>query len=77
MTTGDDQEVWVVWSQDSFGFGEDRDPPLVEAVHATREAAEADLERLRRREANNTFLRFWLRRMPRAELPPRGQRLRR
>jgi hypothetical protein len=71
-----DDQVWVVWSQDTFGYGPDRDPPLVESVHATEEEAAAELQRLQQRESKNSFIRFWVHETTRAELPPRERWLR-
>lgn len=38
--------VFVVWYEDRFGFGEDRDPPFPRGVFVTRAAAEAEAARL-------------------------------
>lgn len=34
--------LWTVWYEDRFGYGEDRDPPVVHAHFFTREEAEAE-----------------------------------
>jgi hypothetical protein len=72
-----DDEVWIVWSQDTFGFGEDRDPPLVESVHPCEADAAAALESLKQQESRNAFIRFWLQKTRRSALPPRERWLQR
>lgn len=37
--------VWIVWYEDRFGWGADRDPPSVVAVHATEADAQAHVQR--------------------------------
>jgi|GEM_PF-3694350 hypothetical protein len=53
-------ELWVIWSQDTFGYGEDRDPPRLESIHAEQKEAESRLAQLKTAQAENNFLRFWL-----------------
>jgi len=53
-----DLMVWTVWCQDTFGFGDDRDPPFVVSIHLGRDAAEAELKRLYNEEA--PFTHYWV-----------------
>ena len=56
--------VWVVWSQDTFGFGSDRDPPRVESVHGDELGAKRAEVALRKKEAGNDLLRIWTAQQP-------------
>ncbi len=60
MSVGDEVELWAIWSQDTFGFADDRDPPQLESLHADKAEAELRLAVLRQAESDNKFLRLWL-----------------
>ena len=56
--------VWVVWSQDTFGFGSDRDPPRVESIHGDELGAKRAEVALRKKESGNDFLTVWVAQQP-------------
>lgn len=53
-------ELWVVWSQDTFGYGEDRDPMIVDSLHLKEHDARKRLAQLEPSAAGNSFLRVWI-----------------
>jgi len=59
---------WVVWSQDTFGHGEDRDPPRIEGIYGDELSAKRGQIRARRHEAGNAFFEVWIARHTVADL---------
>ncbi len=59
---------WVVWSQDTFGHGDERDPPRIEGVYGDELSAKRGQVAARRQEAGNAFFKVWIARHTVADL---------